>query len=100
MNINDKVICLSDLSSMDERWKVFHPVLPEKGKIYVIREVRGFGVKNCPIKGLLLVGVNSLNNTDGKEQAFSSFDFKLLKDRKEKKNMFGGEYDWLNKENE
>ena len=95
MNISDKVVCLCDFNELDQRFKVFHPTLPEKGKTYVIRGTLDYNVKNCPIKGLYLVGIQSLNNTNGQEQSFSSFEFCLLKDYKTK---FGGEYDFLNKE--
>ena len=95
--ISDKVICLSDIEkNLDERFKIFHTTYPEKGQIYVIRGILDFGIENCPIKGLYLVGIESKNNTNGKEQSWSSFDFKLLKDVKNKK--FDGEYDWLKNE--
>jgi hypothetical protein len=82
----------------DERFRIFHDTYPKKGEIYVIRGTVDFGIENCPVKGLYLVGIESKNNTNGKEQAWNSFDFKLLKDAKN--NKFSGEYDWLNKDNE
>jgi hypothetical protein len=97
IQVNDKVLCLSDVKNMDERFRVFHPNgFPEKDKIYVVREVRKNPDPKCPLDGLLLVGIDSLNNTDGREQSFSSFDFKLLKDVKD--NKFDGEYDFLKDE--
>jgi len=99
MNVNDKVICIDNIS-MHEKFKIYYPTIPEKGKVYVIRKVAEHNVPNCPTKTLYFVGVNSKNNSSGHEMGWDSIDFKLLKDCKEKKNMFGGEYDWLNKENE
>ncbi len=92
--INDKVICLTDFRNLNPKCKIFHPTLPEKGKTYVIRGVFDVAV-NCPVKGLYLTGINSLNNPNGREQGFSSLDFQTLKEYGKQKSNFGGEYDYL-----
>ena len=97
-NINDKVICLHEIEkNLPAAFKIFDDSYPEKGKVYVIREARDLGVPNCPMVGLNFVGIYNKNNLDGREQCWNSFDFQLLKDAKMGKSNFGGEYDWLNK---
>jgi hypothetical protein len=97
--VSDKVVCLTDLKKeMDERWKVFFDVFPEKGKVYVVRGVNEFYINNCPLCGLYLVGIQGKNNVSGVEVALNSFDFKLLHEYKNKNRKFNinGDYDYLN----
>lgn len=95
MNINDKIVVIDDIK-MDEKFKIYYPIIPKKGEIYVIRDVMEFDVKNCPTKILYLTGIYSKNNEVGKEMGWNSVDFQLLKDYKNKP-KFGGEYDWMDK---
>ncbi len=94
--ISDKVVCLDDFNKMLElepRFKQLHPVIPEKGKVYTVRDVIDVEVPNSPIKGLYLTGIQSFCQPGHPEQPFSSFSFQHLEDYKNKK--FGGEYDYL-----
>jgi hypothetical protein len=55
--ISDRIVCLTNFErELDPRGRCFHPVLPKKGGVYVVRGTLDFGVPNCPIYGVYLVG--------------------------------------------
>ena len=100
--VSDKVVCVGNPNGLPDEWKALMPVIPERGKVYVIREiVRGADEHGRDVPAIQLTGIFNLPHpTKGNPNipvAFNAGDYMLLSEYRKRgiaKNT--GEYDFLN----